>query len=307
MPLSAQRLQSSETLRRCVDEGYRMMAGEPDQDAVKRMQLALYDLGYTDIERVDGIWAGKTDDIVRLFKHDEGLAPGDAVASRGTIGQLDIYFAGEAADPDDPDPGVEGLTDLVRTEMSELVIRIDQAFGLLNVISWGTPGDVAESPWRSALLTHCGIDASEGESAMPPARILLERRLNNMRDALGRDLIVVLTEDRASWHASTGYSFYSASAFRQPDRVLTVTPAFRNALTESDRLATILRAGLRTFEPQVVALGYPGTARYGWLEPHQREVNAVGIAALILSLTGDEWLTLHPAPIWGDLSSFPGA
>ena len=72
MPLDSQRFRPNATLARCVDEGYRMMAMEPDVDAVKRVQLALSDLGYPRVGHIDGIRADKAAWAVVQFKTQRG-------------------------------------------------------------------------------------------------------------------------------------------------------------------------------------------------------------------------------------------
>ncbi|MEJ2851865.1 MULTISPECIES: peptidoglycan-binding domain-containing protein [unclassified Saccharothrix] len=51
------------------------------------LQEALADLGH----EVDGIFGANTDTAVSAFKSDEGPAPTDPVAARGTMRRLDSY------------------------------------------------------------------------------------------------------------------------------------------------------------------------------------------------------------------------
>lgn len=307
MPLSSQRLSPSPSLTRCVDEGYRMMAGEPDSDAVKRLQLALSDLGYEQISRIDGIWGEETSSAVVRFKLDESLEPHDAVASHGTVGQLDQYFSWEPEDPDLPDPSASGLADLVKSRMVEAASSIEASLSVIGTLHWGQPDDGSEGAWRSALQTHRGIDVSDGGDAFPPARTLMEGLLSASIDALTSGEITVHELDRAGWQAETGYSFYSANDYRLSQRQIRVMPAFRNALTPTDQAEVILRIAARTVDPSLHVLGYPGTARYGSLSAEDRSRNLVGLAALVLFLSSGFSEPIHPAPIWGDLSSFPGS
>src|SRR5215207_1671414 len=121
MVLQSQRFLSNATLEACVSSGHRMLQGESDHDAVRRLQAALSDLGYHVEGGIDGDFGGGTGNAVVAFKTDEGLTPNDPVASTGTIGRLDRYFAHEIADPDFPDPAVGGLVDLTHARMNEAV------------------------------------------------------------------------------------------------------------------------------------------------------------------------------------------
>ena len=162
MPLTAQRFQGNDTLRRCVDEGYRMYYGEPDREAVKRLQFALDDLGYPDITRIDGEWGDRTSAAVVAFKTDEYLQPADPVASSGTIGQLDAYFAWEPAWPDDPDPSAYGLTELAEETAATAASYAEECAAVLDTLAWGEPASSPdEDPVRSALRTHVGLDAGD--------------------------------------------------------------------------------------------------------------------------------------------------
>lgn len=304
MPLDSQRFRTNATLTSCVDQGYRMMRDEPDVDAVKRLQLALSDLGYIQVARVDGIWGDKTSAAVVEFKTQEQLEPNDPVASRGTIGQLDRYFAWEPDDPNDPDPSATDLNQFTSDRMTEAATAINTALGIIAALRWGEPDDGSEAAARAALLTHRGIDVAA--EAFPASRTLLDGLLTGMRDTLLGDEITIEALDQAGWEAVTGYSFTSAVDFTLASRRLRVTPSFRNVLPPLDRLATLLRIAARTVDADMHALGYPGTARYGFLSAGQKVQNTVSIAALILFLADGPFDVLHPPPVWGDLTSFPG-
>ncbi|RIK10534.1 MAG: hypothetical protein DCC50_14760, partial [Acidobacteria bacterium] len=126
MSLVAARFLAQPTLVRCVTEGYRVMAGEPDTGAVRTLQRSLLGLGY-DTGGVDGQFTDATSQALVDFKTDEGLSPNDPVASTGTVGRLDTYYTDEPADPDLPDPSTTGLVELLGAAMETAGTWLDLA------------------------------------------------------------------------------------------------------------------------------------------------------------------------------------
>lgn len=306
MPLTAQRFRDNDTLTRCVDEGYRMHRGEQDREAVKRLQLALYDLCYPQITTIDGVWGERTDEAVVQFKTEEALTPSDPVASVGTIGQLDAYFAWESAYPDHPDPGTAGLVELGYETATEAASILGSARKVLEDLPWGTtPGTPHEAETHAAILAFTGTDAGSPGYQAQEHRARLLTLLGACQLFLAPDSgdLTVEAVDRPGWHASTGHSFYWAYRYRVGSRTLTVTPPFRNALGAVDRLATLLRLAAATADPDLAAHGYPGTRRHGHLTPAERRTNTVGLACLVLFAGAGTSDLVHLPPTWGDLSS----
>jgi hypothetical protein len=71
MPLSPKRFRDDDTLARSVDDGYRMHRGERDPEAVKRLQLALFDPFNPQITRSDGIWGDRINETVIQFEEEQ--------------------------------------------------------------------------------------------------------------------------------------------------------------------------------------------------------------------------------------------
>ncbi|TXH41347.1 MAG: hypothetical protein E6Q90_12000 [Actinobacteria bacterium] len=96
MVLVAQRFAGSPTLQKCVTAGYRVLAGEPDTDAVRRIQASLGNVGYP-CGTIDGAFGNNTGTAVSAFKRDMALSPTDPVVGSGTMTALDGL---RAVDPD---------------------------------------------------------------------------------------------------------------------------------------------------------------------------------------------------------------
>ena len=116
--LVSERFKSSGKLQACFADRDRLRAGDPDRDAVKRVQGALlelatttgrpYDLGPSG---ADGAYGPKTEAAVKQFKNDENLGFtqfGDV--GPGTMRRLDQIFkggGGDGPDPVAPEPLIE--------------------------------------------------------------------------------------------------------------------------------------------------------------------------------------------------------
>lgn len=99
MPLQSLRFAGQPTLEACAAGKYRMQAGEPDKDAVRRIQRALLALAYPMPKYgADGGFGAETALQVSAFKTDVGLSPADPVVGVGTMCELDRLFAGLPAD-----------------------------------------------------------------------------------------------------------------------------------------------------------------------------------------------------------------
>ncbi len=241
--LASQRFRPNGTLERCVTEGHRMLAGEPDSDAVARMQSALRDLGYQIAGGSDGQFGDSTGEAVVAFKTDEGLEPNDPVASTGTIGRLDEYFAHEPEDPDSPDPSSVGLVDLARQSMAVAKSWIDVAITDLEgyVAPVGEDLDPlaldAEASFHLSSL-NAGPAAGVSDFVLPTFR-----RASRLLDPA--NTVIVLAEfDRAGAAAATGAVDYLVGA-PMVGGCWNVLPPFRNALSPEEQAVGVLRLAVR--------------------------------------------------------------
>lgn len=101
-------------LQDCFDDKAHLRTGDPDKDAVTKLQQALvdvekitgqhYDLGP---RGVDGVYGGATARAVQKFKKDQGLGSEQySDVGPGTISELDRLFVGAAPKPP-PGPALE--------------------------------------------------------------------------------------------------------------------------------------------------------------------------------------------------------
>ena len=67
--------------------GYRLLYWGCRGEAVRRLQQALLDAGYTQVKKADGIYGQWTYDAVRAFQRDRGLSV-DGIAGRDTQNAL---------------------------------------------------------------------------------------------------------------------------------------------------------------------------------------------------------------------------
>ena len=87
--------------------------------------------------------------------------------------------------------------------------------------------------------------------------------------------------DRATWHETTGFSFYWAYRQFAENPSVTILPPFRNALTDGERSATMIRLAARAADQVMASAAVPGTARYRFQTQAEKENNAFGLAALV--------------------------
>ena len=285
--LESQRFSPNATLLACVADGYRITTGEPDRDAVRRLQTALHDLGYLVRGGFDGRFGGATGDAVIAFKTDEGLNPPDAVASRGTVGRLDEYFRHEPPDPDAPDPSRDGLDEVVAQAAGDAVDWITAAIDALNRV----PSDELhpEDPeWlvfdeRVQRIFHVEQSGLGRERALDeliiPVYLAAKRSL-----APPNPFFFLSSLDRAGFSATFPAEDYIAVTERIGGRIV-VTPPFRNVFPPDERAAALLRlgAGLDGRIDQFALPGTPRFARLGSLGIH----NTLAYAAFAFEcLTG---------------------
>jgi hypothetical protein len=90
MALSNPRFSGQPTLEDAAAGWHRILNGEPDHDAVMRIQLALIALGYAlPVHGADGNYQDETGTAVSAFKRDRGIAPSDPVVGVKTMAALD--------------------------------------------------------------------------------------------------------------------------------------------------------------------------------------------------------------------------
>jgi peptidoglycan hydrolase-like protein with peptidoglycan-binding domain len=289
MGVVSQRFAGNETLRRCVDEGHRMLLGEPDQPAVRKLQRALLDLGYAVAGGDDGAFGQGTADAVVAFKFDEGLEPHDGVASRGTIGRLDEYFRHEPFDPDAPDPSVDGLTDLVEESMGTAVTWISAAIDSLNQF----PSDLTDSDdpvWldrEERLQRNFQLSQSRLGREASIDQVLLPVFLEAKRALLPPSIFFTQSETRQSYAISFPGSGYIDLVEHVGGRV-TVTPPYRNVLDDDERVCAVIRLGVG-LDGRIDLFAVPGTPRFFNLGADGiRDKNAYA---------GFAYETLHPGQV----------
>ncbi len=261
MPLQAQRFAGNQTLINCVDgvPPHRMLAGEPDHDAVRRLQHALADLGYEVPGGADGVFGGDTGTAVVAFKTDEQLVPTDPVAARGTIGRLDAYFAHELADPDSADPSTDGLVDLTNESMEVAVRWIISAIDALNqfVVGEEHPEDPVWVDYSSRLRRNFHVTTADAatDNAILPLFHQAKRAL-----ASPNPFFVITALDRRSWLERWPGEDYHVAA-QGVGSELYITPPFRNALEPEERAATLIRYAVG-IDSAISLFAVPGSARF---------------------------------------------
>lgn len=292
MPTSAQRFSGSATLDRCVDEGYRLLAGDPDHDAVWRLQAALLDLGYELDHGLDGAFGRATGEVVIEFKTDERLMPADAVASRGTIGRLDACFAREARDPDQPDPATTGLVDAFADASIVATRWIGDAVEAIRT-TLDTPGGIPETEAR--LQRHFRL-ATAGIGRERALREVLGPAYLEARRALVTSLFEASALTRAQWHVQFPGEDYHAVTERLGGRVF-ISPPFRNALSADERAAAV--AGIAIgLDGRIRGNTPPATRRYERLTGDFAVVNKPSYAAFAAESSTGATATFSPRPTW---------
>ena len=179
MVLVAQRFAGSSTLQKCVTSGHRVLAGEPDKDAVRRIQASLGNVGYP-CGAIDGGFGNDTGTAVSAFKRDMALSPTDPVVGIGTMTTLDGLFDWEPAAPDLPEPSTNGLVALAEDTIVDVLVPWLQttvqalAIGLDGLPHPGDPG------WVSA---QGALDRNFRLDLQPAARLANTRDIHAVLDA----------------------------------------------------------------------------------------------------------------------------
>lgn len=298
--LSAPRFAGQPTLEACVAEGYRMFAGEQDADAVLRLQKALHDLGYFHEEFI-GTFGPKTGEAVSAFKTEEALRPTDPVASVGTIGRLDSYFAHEPADPDAGDPSENGVLEAV------------------------AGAALRAGPWADAALRDVTMfdpdDERPGDQQWEALGRLLEShfhfsRAGLTRGAALREWIIPVFEHAASVLAEgalemtvvpmsraaflTAHPGIDYLAYRPASvGVVEFTPAFRTGLAPDDQAATVFSLIARGHDERLGVYAFPETKHFEFLPGEQGIRNAFAYAYFAYgSATGQGTSDIRPHARW---------
>lgn len=238
-----------------------MHAGEPDAEAVRRLQGALLDLGYDVVGGEDGQFGGGTGDAVVAFKTEEGLFPNDPVASTGTIGRLDAYFAHEAADPDSPDPSRDGLSELVETAMRTGVEQITAAIDALNRVPSGEEhfDDPVWIDFNQKLERNFHVHQSELGRERAIDEVILPA-FHGAKRALDLPFFTIQSETREGYRATFPNEDYRDLVEHLGGQIF-VMPPFRNALTDEQRVAVLIRLGVG-LDGRIRLFAVPGSPRY---------------------------------------------
>jgi peptidoglycan hydrolase-like protein with peptidoglycan-binding domain len=292
--LNAQRFRGVTTLERCVSEGYRMMVGEADSDAVTRVQDALADLGYLHLSDVDGQFGQRTEKAVGLYKTDRGFAQTDGVVSTGTMGALDAYFAGEAAEPDS-DPSLDGLIDLALAAASVATGWLDSLGAA--ILRWPVADPDDMDPERrffdAALDRHFGVaQTADRESVLmskiAPVAAYTRKLLNG-----GLELVLM---DHAMTVEVQGYPYTPLPSLWGGR--LAVPPPFRNALDDITRAGLMLRKAILYAVPTSTVIAFPDGEPYGRMTLKDRIHNTVSYASFAYEVATQSLAPFRPAPLW---------
>jgi peptidoglycan hydrolase-like protein with peptidoglycan-binding domain len=277
------------------------MAGEPQSDSVRKLQLALQDLGYylSLINPVDGIFGPQTGEAVVAFKHDHGLQPADPVIGKGTMAALDAYFVAEPADPDAPDPSIAGLAALADDSITNFAVPWLTA--ATTVLQQWPPGEVhPEDPawvaFDAALERNFQLSTYGAGREILITRILLPV-YKALSAAFGSPRFVTLEElDQATSVGIFGRP-YSPISF-SPGAVFHITPPSRNAMTAEERAVAFISAAVRVVHPAAVVAGLPGTPRYSKLTGDVAQRNRVAYAAFAFETATSLAAQFAPLPAW---------
>jgi Putative peptidoglycan binding domain len=298
MVLQSQRFTGVSTLERCVTEGDRLMAGEPDSVAVTRLQDALVDLGYLPLTEVDGIFGDHTGKAVTAYKTDNDLIPNDPVVGHETMTALDDWFASEPSNPDDPDASTDGLLDLAeeaRTSAKSWAVAARDA-----LIQWPEPPPDAVDLDPERLFYERALEWSFKLYTEPDQRETLIRvALLPMAEGVIRLLdgaVTFLAQDRpAMLEQSKTYEAMS----QMPGVVVVVTPPFRNHLDAVARAGELYRQMAHVAYPVAQVRGWPGmTRRWNGLNAWQQVRNSVAYATFAYEAATGMEPQFRPEPIW---------
>jgi hypothetical protein len=296
MPLTAQRFAGDQILEKCLAGSHRMTIGDPNHDAVLKIQTALSDVGYRPMP-IDGQFGDITAAGVKAFKTDQALSPADPVVGSGTMGNLDALYGTETTTPDDPDPSANGLAQLADDVTQSIVLPwFDAALAALQTFptGQGDPNDPEFVAFDEALERH--FHASQ----YAPGRERLIR--NGLRPiyeaaklALTAPFVTFVPLDRAEWNADS-HGRYRPSSFNAGARIL-VTPPFRNVMQDIDRGLAIAKGALFPAFVDLDVLGLPMMARYdnyGTLAIK----NVIAYAAFGQELHSGQQVFFQPLPVW---------
>lgn len=304
MALVAQRFSGSQTLQNCVSAGYRVLAGERDRDAVRRIQASLGNVGYP-CGTIDGIFGHDTGTAVSAFKRDMALSPTDPVVGIGTMTALDGLFDWEPADPDLPDPTTVDLVALAQdTITSVLVPWLRTTVQALAIGLDGLPHD-GDHLWEAA---QGGLDRNFRLDLQPAARLANMTQIHAVMDACLRLLdpggfLTFEAMDRAAFGVhytaggGLGTPIYVCSEGLEGGRVV-ITPPFRNVLDDEDRAVHILRFALRVVRPSLVTTSYPGTRPWDIMGTAARMGSRTAYQSLLVEVGDDVSSTFRNAPLW---------
>jgi hypothetical protein len=291
--LLAQRFRGDSILESCAVGDYRMLAGDPNTESVRKIQKALSDLGYPlGAGGTDGVFGTGTGTAVKQYKTDEALSPTDAVVGPQTTNKLDGYYALESATPDDPDPTTTGLGELARSAAGDGSVLMLAARAALN--HWLD----ADAPSGDPVATLLDRDFRAGASGLGRVGAVIEVVRPNLSAALQAiDLIEVSPLGRDDYRRRFPGEDYMPARFA--DGTLFVTPGFRNALTDEERTAVLVRTALAVADAQSTTAGYPGTGHYQKLLPDVALRNRIAYMAFCTELDDPlQVSTLHPTPRW---------
>lgn len=292
--MQSQRFRGVTTLENCLTGSAQMQAGNTDTVAVKRIQLALAELGYLPFTEEDGIFGDRTGRAVTAYKRDHDLTPDNPVIGTGTMGALDADFAWEPSDPDSPDSSTGGLVALA--EQARDMARIWVASAASAVTAWPMPPgpgeelDLERTRYEDALRQHLHFSRSADEQD------LFDLVMSPMTNALGRTL------DELHFEAHDRSSFGLVSDIYEPldmtpGLLVHITPPFRNVLTDVERAAQVLRYAVMSAYPPAQIMGFPSHRRYQNLTTVQSLRNSISWAAFCAACSGTPPV-FRPEPRW---------
>lgn len=291
MALTAQRFRGQPKLEACAANLERMRAGDPDHEAVGRVQRALTDLGYV-VGGVDGRFGDHTGAAVTEFKTHMGLAPTDPVVGPGTMGALDGFFASEpdsllTIDDDVSDP------DLLPTIEADIAATTDFLLTAAD-LAQGSPDP--GTPLRVAVDTAFHVDAASVTDVAVFVDFMVRPALLGAARAYNTGFLVpeaVTAADLAQRFAPP----HHALTFGAGSAVL-VHPSAPETIAPPDRIRAMCRFGLTISVPNGNRLASPGTPKYALDEfsTARHNVNAfIGFAEHMTTGIPPSFL---PDPAW---------
>jgi len=244
--------------------------------------------GFGLIDDLDGQFGNGTGQAVVAFKTDEELHPNDPVASTGTIGRLDQYFAHEVQDPDFPDPSALGLVDVTNASMGNAVQWLTLAIdGIDNQFpAWEIrPDDPSWIVLNDLLERNLHVSRSSHDR-----RFVIEQWimpfLKEARRVLGSasPFFKIVPMDRQGFQVEFPGQSYLPMAQRLGGE-LVVTPAFRNALSEEDRVANLIRFAVAV-DGRLQLFAVPDSQRFERLPGDSGLNNTLAFASFAFEAAG---------------------